>query len=134
MDDSLKKFLRLILFGFLSWLLIFVASICLFRLRKQDARLFEILMSVVLTTCAVGFTVLYFRKTHAAFLREGMLLGAAFVGCNILFDLPMFSAGPMQMPLAHYFNEIGLAYLAMPIISIGLGYALERRSRTERLD
>jgi hypothetical protein len=120
----MKKFFRLVLFGFLSWLLTFVASICLFPLKKQDARLFETLMSMVLTACAVGFTVLYFRKTQASFLREGILLGAAFVGCNILFDLPMFSAGPMQMPLARYFKEIGFVYFAMPIITIGFAYAL----------
>jgi hypothetical protein len=46
----------------------------------------------------VGFTLLYFRKTRTAFLREGVLLGLTFVGCDILFDLPMFLAGPMRTP------------------------------------
>ena len=39
----MKKILRLVLFGFLSWLLIFAASVCLFGLKKEDARLFEML-------------------------------------------------------------------------------------------
>src|SRR6266446_9234447 len=127
----MKKLLRLVLFGFLSWLLIFAASVCLFRLKKEDARLFEVLMSMVLTACTVGFTLLYFRKIQTAFLREGILLGVAFVACNILFDLPMFSAGPMQMPLAPYFKDIGIAYLTMPIISIGFGYAFHRLGRPD---
>jgi hypothetical protein len=121
----MKKFLRLVLFGFLSWLVIFVASVCLFSLKKDNARLFEMLMSFVLTGCTVGFTALYFRKVQAAFLCEGILLGLAFAGCNIAFDLPMFLAGPMQMPLPRYLQDIGLAYLSMPIISLGFGYVLE---------
>jgi len=79
----MKKFLRLVLFGFLSWIVIFGASICLFGLKKENEHTFEILMGMVLTLCAVGFTLLYFRKVCAAFLREGVLLGLAFVTCNI---------------------------------------------------
>jgi len=77
--------------------------------------------------CSVGFTLLYFRKIRTAFFREGLLLGLAFVACNILFDLPMFLAGPMQMPPERYFTQIGVAYLSMAIISIGFGSALRQR-------
>lgn len=83
-------------------------------------------MAVVLTFCTVGLTLLYFRKVRAAFLCEGVLLGLAFVACNFLFDLPMFLAGPMQMPLGRYFTEIGLAYFSMAFISIGFGCALRQ--------
>lgn len=122
----MKKLLRLILFGFLSWLVIFVASICLFRVKKENEHLFEILMGMVLTGCTVGFTLLYFRKVRGPFFREGVLLGMAFVACNILFDLPMFSAGPMQMPLKRYFEEIGISYFSMAIIAIGFAYGLQK--------
>jgi hypothetical protein len=122
----MKKFLRLLLFGFMSWLLTFGASVCLFPLKKGNERLFEMVMGLVLTTCAVLFTSLYFHQRKGAFLREGIFLGVAFVACNILFDLPMFMAGPMQMPLLRYLGDIGMAYLSMPIISIGFGYALQK--------
>ena len=127
----MKNILRPLLIGFVSWLLIFLASVCLFGLKHSNARLFEILMSIVLTACAAALSLLYFRKIRTAFVREGLVLGATFVCCNIGFDLPMFSAGPMKMPLAQYFNEIGFAYLCMPIISVGLGCALQRLSRAE---
>jgi hypothetical protein len=42
----------------------------------------------------------------------------------------MFSAGPMQMPLARYFHEIGIAYFTMPIISVGFGCAFYRCNRS----
>jgi hypothetical protein len=92
--------------------------------------LFEVLMGCVLTTCTVGFTALYFCKIKTDFLREGLLLGAAFLACNILFDLPMFSFGPMQMPLARYFKNIGIAYSSMPIVAVGVGYILRRAQST----
>jgi|HubBroStandDraft_2_1064218.scaffolds.fasta_scaffold479715_2 hypothetical protein len=122
----MKKILRLLLFGFLSWLLTFSASVCLFFLKKGNERLFETVMGIVLTSCTVLFTLLYFRKCKEVFFREGIFLGVAFVACNILFDLPMFMAGPMQMPLLLYLKEISIGYLNMPIISIGFGYALQK--------
>jgi hypothetical protein len=122
----MKKFLRLVLFGFLSWIVTFGASICLFGLKKENEHTFEISMGIVLTLCTVGFTLLYFRKIRTAFLREGVLLGLAFVACNILFDLPMFLAGPMRMPPERYFAEIGIAYFSMAIISIGVACALRQ--------
>jgi len=121
----MKKFFRLMLFGFLSWLLIFGASVCLFPLKNDSEHLFEVLMGFVLTTCTVAFTILYFRRVQTGFFSEGCLLGLAFVACNLLFDLPMFSAGPMKMPPLHYLKDIGLAYLSMPIIAIGFGYVLQ---------
>ncbi len=126
----MKRFFRLVLFGFLSWLVTFTASVCLFALKKNDEHLFEVLMGCVLTTCTVGFAALYFCKIKADFFREGVLLGAAFLACNILFDLPMFSFGPMHMTLARYFKDIGIAYLSMPIVAIGVGYILQRAQST----
>jgi hypothetical protein len=122
----MKKFLHLVLFGFLSWFVTFAASVCLFPLKKSDEHSFEILMGIVLTACTVAFTVLYFRNIRTRFLREGALLGAAFFCCNILFDLPMFSFGPMQIPWSRYLKEIGLAYLSMPIIALGAGWMLHQ--------
>jgi len=126
MAPFMSKFLRLVLFGFLSWIVIFGASICLFGLKKENEHTFEIIMGMVLTLCTVGFTLLYFRKIRTAFLCEGVLLGLTLVACNIVFDLPMFLAGPMRMPLERYCTEIGIAYFSMAIISIGFGYGLRQ--------
>jgi hypothetical protein len=121
----MKKLFRLVLFGFLSWLVTFGASVCLFFLKKDNEHLFETLMGIVLTACTVAFTLIYFRRIQAAFFREGILLGLAFTGCNILFDLPMFSFGPMAMPLHQYLSEIGIGYLNMGVITVGFGCALQ---------
>ena len=122
----MKKLGRLFLFGFLSWLFTFGGAMCLSPLRIAHRTMFETLIGVVLTISTVLFTLLYFRRVQTAFIREGLLLGVAFFVCNILFDLPMFLSGPMQMPLGEYMKDIGLAYFSMPVVSIGFGYVLQR--------
>lgn len=125
----MRKLLRFARFGFLSWLVAFGASVCLFPLKNDSEHLFETLMGVVLTICTVGLTLFYFRNIKADYLREGCQLGFAFVVCNLLFDWPMFAAGPMKMPLFHYLKDIGIAYVNMPIISIGVGFMLQTHTR-----
>lgn len=125
----MKKLGRFVLFGFLSWLIIFAGAMCLSSLRVDERRLFETLMGSFLIATTVVLTLLYFRRIEADFLREGVQLGAAFVACNVLFDLPMFMAGPMEMPFLEYLKDIGLAYLGMPIISVGFGYGFQRIRR-----
>ncbi len=40
----------------------------------------------------------------------------------------MFSRGPMAMPFVEYMEDIGLTYLIYPVVTIGMGYALEKRA------
>lgn len=120
------SFGRLFLFGFLSWMVTFGGAMCLSPLRAAHRTTFETLIGVVLTLSTVFFTARYFRNVQTAFVREGVLLGLAFIVCNILFDLPMFLSGPMKMPLGDYMKDIGLAYLSMPVVSIGFACVLQR--------
>jgi hypothetical protein len=122
---SLRKAL---LYGFLVWLIPFVISVCLFGIRKANRPLFESIMEVVLALCAAMFLNLYFRKVERRFLAEGAILGVLWCAMSILFDLPLFSHGPMQMPLASYFSDIGVAYMMYPAIAIPVGWLLEARS------
>ncbi len=122
----MKKFGRLLLFGFLSWLLTFLASVCIFPLKAEHRPLFETLVGVCLAISTVLFTVIYFRRVKTDYLREGMLLGLAFLVCNIVFDLCLFMEGPMKMSFADYMQDIGLAYLSMPVVTLGFAYALQR--------
>ena len=130
----MKQLSRLVLFGSLSWFVVFSASVCLFSLKQNgQERLFEMLMGFVLTTATVALTLLFFRNIASGSLRAGCLLGLAFLVCNLLFDLPLFSMGPMKMSPSTYLKDIGLSYLSMPVISIGMGFALRMR-RPARLD
>ena len=121
----MKKLLRLLLFGFLSWLLTFVGSVCIFPLKAGHRPLFETLVGVCLAISTVLFTVIYFRNVQTGYMREGLFLGLAFLACNIVFDLFLFMEGPMKMSFTDYMMDIGLAYLSMPIVALGFAYSLE---------
>ncbi len=54
----MKKYLKVGLFGFLAWLITFVVSVLIFPLRTSQRPLFESIMPVVVTLCAVLFSIL----------------------------------------------------------------------------
>jgi hypothetical protein len=49
---------------------------------------------------------------------------------NILADLPLFSYGPMKKPFADYMTDIGLTYLIIPIITVGISLAANRSKKS----
>jgi hypothetical protein len=121
----MKRYLRILGFGFLVWLVPFAVSFLIFPVKKSDRFLFESIMSVVVTVSAVVFAVLYFRKMRCGFLKEGAVAGVIWLAINLALDLCMFMEGPMKMPFIDYMKEIGLVYLVIPAVCIGFGWSLE---------
>ena len=115
-------FRKAVLFGFLIWLIAFAAAFVLFPLRTTARPLFESIMPVVLAIATVFFAQRYFRSVHGRFAREGLLLGTVWLVVNVLIDLPlMLSPSPMQMTLSEYVSDIGLTYLLIPVVTVGIG-------------
>ena len=123
----MKKYLKISLFGFIVWLIPFIVSVAIFSIHETQRPLFESIMPIVITTCVVFFSILHFRITKTDFLREGFLLGIVWLLINIVLDLLLFMEGPMKMPLADYFKDIGLTYLIIPLVSVGFGFLLENK-------
>lgn len=118
---------RAIGYGVVLWIIPFVVSLLIFPLKKSGSPLFETIMPVTLTFCAVVLTVLYFRKTQKESLVESIKLGGLWLLISIAIDLCMFMWGPMKMPFPDYMLDIGLTYLIFPIVTIGAGYILENK-------
>jgi len=119
---------KAVLFGFLVWLSAFVVAFVIFPLRESARPLFESIMPVVVTTATVVCAVLYFRRVRSSFVREGVLLGLVWLAMNVVIDLPLMLSGPIQMTLGEYFADIGLTYLIIPAITIGIGMCCARAS------
>ena len=116
------SFRKAVFFGFLIWLIAFVAAFALFPVRNQARPLFESIMPVVLAMTTVFFAERYFRGVHHRFAREGLLLGVLWLVVNVLIDLPlMLTPSPMQMTLPEYVGDIGLTYLLIPVVTTGIG-------------
>lgn len=123
----MKSIKLALIYGFLVWVIPFVVAFLIFPLRTSDRPFFESIMPVVVTVATVIFTVLYFKKVEASFLKEGILLGAVFFAVSIVIDLLMFSKGPMAMPFLDYLKDIGFTYLLIPTVTIGVGYTLDKK-------
>jgi uncharacterized membrane protein YpjA len=80
-------------------------------------------MGVTLTCSTAVLAVAYFRKLTANYLAQGARIGTTWAVANWILDGLMFSSGPMKMSLNQYVADIGIAYLAIPVITVGLGMA-----------
>ncbi|HIH45358.1 MAG TPA: hypothetical protein HA257_09920 [Candidatus Methanoperedenaceae archaeon] len=125
----MKKYLRNILYGFLAWLIPFVASLFFYTREGQltiNIFLFKSIMVILGSFSAAILLVYYFKKIDSAYFREGIVVGLTWFGINIILDLLILI--PMSgMSIADYFTQIGLLYLAIPAMSIAIGTALENK-------
>ena len=124
----MNKYLKIALYGFLTWLVPFAISFLVFPLRASNRAFFETIMAVVVAAVATIFAALYLRRVNTGWLRASIVIGVAWFLINLVFDLFLFlPPSPMQMALPDYMMDIGLTYLIFPMVSIGQGYVLERK-------
>jgi hypothetical protein len=124
----MNKYLKIVLFGFLTWAIAFAISFVVFPFKASDRGLFESVMAVTVAALAALFAILYLRAVKTSFLKEGVLIGGVWFLVNLVIDLFLFlPPSPMQMSLGAYMTDIGLTYLIYPIVTIGLGYLLEQK-------
>lgn len=118
---SIKK---VILFGFLAWLVPFAAGFALFPIHESNRVLFESVMPVVVTATVVLLSYKYLKKTQNP-KSEALKLGLIWFVINIVIDLILFlPPSPMQMDILEYVQDIGLTYLIIPLVTLGLGYSM----------
>jgi len=123
----MRSFKLVLLYGFLLWLIPFAVAIVILPLKTSAPPLFESIMPVVLTVCAVFFSNLYFKRAETRFLKEGVLLGIIWLVISLVIDLLLFMWGPMKMTFVNYMMDIGLTYLIFPAITIGFGCLMGKR-------
>lgn len=124
-----KLIARNILLGFLSWLIPFAVSFLFYKpggeLVVPYSTFKTIIMAVgVISGCYLLF--LYFKSIGSDFITNSIIVGLSWFAINIILDslvlIPM-----MKTTFANYFMSIGLGYIAIPAISIAMGYLLNRK-------
>ena len=125
----MNKYVRNVLYGFLAWLIPFVASIFFYSSEGKltiDIFLFKSIMIVVGSFSAAILLISYFRNINVDYLKEGIIVGLMWFGINIVLDLLILI--PMSgMSIMDYFMQIGLRYLAIPAMSVAVGASLENK-------
>ena len=127
---------KALLLGLVVWLVPFVVAFCIFALKASWRSLFESIMPVTLAAVVVGCALFYFREVPAQpavritapSLREGFLLGLIWWAISLAIDLPLMLSPPISMPLREYAADIGLTYLMIPIITLGVAQAARAAS------
>jgi hypothetical protein len=118
---------RTALYGFLSWLIPFVASFAFFGPDGQPwipQTLFKSIMVVVFGGVGIWLLLLAFRRIRPTF-ASGLQLGLYWLAINIVLDLAILLPLAGMAPL-DYFCDIGLRYLLTPMIAAALGAQADR--------
>lgn len=123
----MKNLKLAVLYGFLVWIIPFAAAFLIFPIRQSNRPLFESIMPVSGTFASILALYLYIKNAGAFSVKEGIKLGLLWMGISIAIDLLMFMQGPWKMTLSEYMSDIGVTYLAIPIITGGFGYLLEKK-------
>lgn len=124
----MNKYLKIIIFGLLMWLVPFAISFLVFPLKTSMRPLFESIMPLILTIVVVTLSYYYMKNLDTNFVREGILIGIVWCIISIAIDLVMFlPVSPMHMSFADYMMDIGLTYVMIPVITIGMGYLLSSK-------
>jgi hypothetical protein len=121
----MNKTTKILIFGFLLWLVPFLVSVVIYPLKTSENPLFESIMPVVITLTVVLLSIKYFTNLSTDFLREGILTGTVWFLISIILDLSLFMWGPMQMSFENYMMDIGLTYLIIPTVTVGFGYIIQ---------
>lgn len=124
----MNKYVKIALFGVFIWLIPFVFSFVIFELRETNRPLFESIMPVLLTITVMFFSIQYFKKKSDKPLKESLIVGVMWFLINIIIDIMLFiPESPMQMTIADYMMDIGLTYVIILAIPIGIGYFIKIR-------
>lgn len=126
----MKSYLKIIIFGIFVWLVPFLVSIFIYPLKTAGSPLFESIMPLVITIMVVILAYSYLKSIKIDLIREGMIIGVIWFIINIAIDLALFlPSNPMQMTLTNYMMDIGITYLMIPVITMGMGYMAENKGQ-----
>lgn len=125
----MNKYLKIVIFGFLVWLIPFIVSFFIYPLKTAGNPLFESIMPLVLTIMVVLLAYFYLKTLKTDFIKEGIFIGVSWFLINIIIDLILFlPPSPMQMTFTNYMMDIGITYIIIPVITIGMGLIAENKS------
>lgn len=124
-----KIFIKNLLLGFLSWLIPFAVSFLFYKpggeLVVPYATFKSTIMLVgVISGCYLLFR--YFKFVDSDYIQHAVIIGWSWFALNIILDTVVLIP-IMKTTFADYFMSIGLSYFSIPIISITMGYLLNKK-------
>src|SRR5262249_49794473 len=110
---------------------VYLSSLPMLPLIKTDVYFFKTLIGTVFVFFTGLFTILFFMRVRNNYLQEGISAGIIWMIISLLIDIPIFVYGKLNLSFLNYFNDIGLTYVGIPLITITAGYLLEKKKTQE---
>jgi hypothetical protein len=104
------------------WAATLAVALSLSPVKASNRLLFESIMPVALTAATVLAMAFYYRRRPAS-AAEGAAVGAVALAVNLALDGAMFASAPAPMDPLSYFQDIGVTYLLIPIVTAAMGWA-----------
>lgn len=115
--------------GFLSWLIPFAISFLCYKPDGELVMEYSTFKSIMIVSGTISGSFLlyqYFKAVSTHFVFNGLLIGLSWFGINILLDI-IILIPMMKVTFTDYFMSIGLGYISIPAISIGMGYLVDKK-------
>jgi hypothetical protein len=119
-----------LLLGFLSWLIPFVVSFLFFKPGGELVVPYATFKSIIMVVGTISGCYLfyrYFKFVESDFIRNGVIVGVSWFSICIILDT-LILIPIMKTTFSDYFMSIGLSYVSIPVISITMGFLLERKN------
>lgn len=128
---TMKLVIKNILLGFLSWLIPFAVSFLFYKPGGELIIPYATFKSTIMVVGVISGSFLlfqYFRFVKSDFIMNGFIVGLSWFAINIIFDTVILIP-IMKTNFTDYFMTIGLGYIAIPVISISMGFLLQRKTK-----
>jgi len=83
----MKSLKKVVLYGFLIWLIAFAVSFLIFPIHESNRAFFESIMPVTLSIVTSFFAFKYLSKTESNFIKEGLYFGIIVTAINWIKQL-----------------------------------------------
>lgn len=124
MTFDLKETLRISGYGLLTWLIPFLLAIPFYSpegILLIDQSLFKSIMVVTGSIVGAILIIRLFHDIESRYVHYGILSGLIWLVINWVLDVIILI--PMSgLDLQSYFNQIGLRYLMIPVMTIMAGF------------
>jgi hypothetical protein len=117
---------RIWVYGLFIWIIGMAVATALWPLHASRLPLFKSLLVVTMTAAGMFFTVRVFDSVRSGYIRTGFRAGLVWTVLNWALDAVVL-VGLLKTPAGMYVMDVGLRYLAIPVITIGCGILLERK-------
>ncbi len=128
-DKDSGKYVKLIGYGVVLWLVPFLVSFFLYTPQGTpilSVALFGKIMMVTITALTVVLLFKYFKNITADYTKEAMQVGIAWLVISVVLDVVILVPFA-KMNLGTYFAEIATGYLVIPILAFFTGHLLEEK-------